>query len=104
MLPVLAERESAMSADKDLTRIVADVLQSHMDDWDKDASFNQQRDWMASAVIEAIDDVCEQAMRDRLILTLRLLGEPASSFAPETAEVMDRMRPVALALLRGDKQ
>ena len=84
----------------DLKRIVADVLQSHMDDWDSDASFKQQRDWMASAVLDAVEEAFEQAMRDRLILTLRLLGEPEESYAPETAEVMDRMRPVALALMQ----
>jgi hypothetical protein len=35
-----------------------------------------------------------QAERDCLTLALRLLGEDPATFAPETAEVMDRWRPI----------
>lgn len=34
--------------------------------------------------------------KDCLTLALRLLGESPDTFAPETAEVMDRWRPVCI--------
>lgn len=45
-----------------------------------------------------------QAEKDCLALALRLLGEDPATFAPETAEVMDRWRPKALALLNAAAQ
>lgn len=84
----------------DLKQVVANVIESHLDDWDAESRFAPQRDRMAAAVLEAIEQEFQDAIRDRLILTLRLLGEPEGSHAPETVEVLDRMRPIAMELLQ----
>lgn len=39
---------------------------------------------------------------DCMTLVLRLMGEQDNTFAPNTREVMDRWRPLAEALLRGE--
>ena len=39
---------------------------------------------------------------DLMTLALRLYGEDPDTFAPETREVMDRMRPKIEAMLRGE--
>jgi hypothetical protein len=36
----------------------------------------------------------EQLRHDCLTLAIRLMGEDPATFAPETAEVMDRWRPI----------
>ena len=40
---------------KDFKGIVANVIESHLDDWDSDARFAPQRDRMAEAILEAIE-------------------------------------------------
>jgi len=40
-----------------------------------------------------IEQAAERIERDALTLALRLIGEDRDTFAPETTEVMDRMRP-----------
>jgi hypothetical protein len=42
-----------------------------------------------------------QTEKDCLTLALRLLGEDPATFAPETAEVMDRWRPKCIEVLSG---
>lgn len=41
-----------------------------------------------------VSDLAKQARSDALTLALRLYGEPDESFAPETLEVMRRLRPI----------
>lgn len=49
-------------------------------------------------------ETAEMRMRameaDALTMALRLLGEDENTFSPETAEVMDRWRPIALHVLQ----
>jgi len=42
----------------------------------------------------------ERLEQDCMTLVLRLLGENPDTFSPEAAEVMDRWKPKALALLK----
>jgi hypothetical protein len=57
-------------------------------------------DWQmnTSASLKAEND---QLRADVITLALRLYGEDATTFAPETAEVMHRWEPQCMALLTG---
>ena len=39
----------------DLKTIIANVIESHLDDWDSESRFAPQRDRMAEAILEAIE-------------------------------------------------
>ena len=62
---------------------------------DPQASKGELRD-----VIGSIERAMQKLESDRMTLALRLYGEDPDTFAPETAAVMDRMRPKIEALLR----
>ena len=46
----------------------------------------------------------EKMEKDILILVLRLMAEPIDSFAPETAEVMERWMDKAREVLEGRRE
>jgi Na+-transporting methylmalonyl-CoA/oxaloacetate decarboxylase gamma subunit len=46
----------------------------------------------------------EELEKDILILVLRLMAEPIDSFAPESAEVMERWMPKAREVLEGKRK
>lgn len=46
----------------------------------------------------------EEMEKDILTLVLRLMSEPIESFAPETAEVMERWLPKAKEVLEGRRE
>jgi hypothetical protein len=46
----------------------------------------------------------EELERDILRLVLRLMAEPIDSFAPESAEVMERWMPKAKEVLEGKRE
>jgi hypothetical protein len=67
------------------------------------AGLNARDEYEAAKVAAEVFKSHEQIERDLMTLALRLYGVDPSTFAPETAEVMNRYRPAIEAILNGDK-